>query len=191
MHTVNVFYNYDKSFEIIITLPSEFFQTWRELCQDYDFSVPHKVIEGGETRFNSVKNSLNAIGETGIVAIHDGVRPLVCRATIEKCLKTAIEKGNAIPVVGVIDSIRKINIENSKPEDRSSFVLVQTPQIFDVKIIKEAYKQDYNQDFTDDAHVVEKMGVKINLVEGNRENIKITEPKDVFVAEALLNTMCQ
>jgi 2-C-methyl-D-erythritol 4-phosphate cytidylyltransferase len=144
------------------------------------------VVKGGKTRFSSVKNGLDEINEECIVAIHDGVRPLVSRSTIENTFALAGEKGNAVPVFSINESIRKLKHKKSSPVNRNKYRIVQTPQCFHSKLIKEAYSQDYQEGFTDDATVIEAMGIKVRLTKGNAENIKITRPVDLKIAEAFL-----
>lgn len=188
MHTLNLFHNFDSNIELIVSLPPGFIDMWPLLCTEHKFKIVHIIVEGGETRFHSVKNSLGAInGVDGLVAVHDGVRPLVSEDTLLRCFETARRTGNAVPSVPLYDSIRELNEGVSIPVNREAYVLVQTPQVFSLKLLKEAYKQPYNVNFTDDAHVVEKAGSKIILVEGNRENIKITNQSDLIIAEALMN----
>jgi len=187
MHTLQAFYDYDPSMTLIVVLPSDQQAYWSKLCGDYHFTIPHVVVKGGETRFHSVKNGLACINEEGLVAVHDGVRPFVHCDTIDRCFAAAQESGAAVPVVEVVDSLRKVEDEESRSVSRREYRIVQTPQVFDISLLKEAYKQPYTVDFTDDASVVEAYGRKISLVEGNRENIKITSPFDLVIAEAFLN----
>jgi 2-C-methyl-D-erythritol 4-phosphate cytidylyltransferase len=187
MHTIRSFFVYDSNIKLIVSLPEDYIESWQLLCKEYNFTIPHKIIAGGETRFHSVLNGLNVIESNGIVAVHDAVRPLVSIETLQRCFETAARMGNAIPVVTPVDSIRELIKNESRQVNRDSFALVQTPQIFDIKLLKEAYKLTYHPDFTDDASLVEKIGTKIILVEGNRENIKITTQTDLLVAEALMN----
>ena len=187
MHTLQAFYDYDPSLTLIVVLPSDQQAYWSKLCGDYHFTIPHVVVKGGETRFHSVKNGLSCIKGEGLVAVHDGVRPFVHCDTIDRCFAAAQESGAAVPVVEVVDSLRKVEDEESKAVSRREYRIVQTPQVFDISLLKEAYKQPYTVDFTDDASVVEAYGRKISLVEGNRENIKITSPFDLVIAEAFLN----
>lgn len=187
MHTLQAFYDYDPSMTLIVVLPSDQQAYWSNLCGDYHFTIPHVVVKGGETRFHSVKNGLSCIKGEGLVAVHDGVRPFVHCDTIDRCFAAAQESGAAVPVVEVVDSLRKVEDEESNAVSRREYRIVQTPQVFDISLLKEAYKQPYTIDFTDDASVVEAYGRKISLVEGNRENIKITSPFDLVIAEAFLN----
>jgi 2-C-methyl-D-erythritol 4-phosphate cytidylyltransferase len=187
MHTIQVFYDYDPMSEIILVLPENQHDFWNQLCGEHRFKLPHKVVTGGETRFHSVKNGLSQVDSEGIVFIHDGVRPLVSQATLERCYNKASLSGNAIPVLPVTESLRKINGELSVAVDRSDYFSVQTPQTFRSEVILKSFQQPYEQSFTDDASVAEKAGFEIHLVEGNPENIKITTPTDLIFAQALMN----
>ena len=186
MRTLDTFYKFDPNFTIILVLPKEQIYFWQILCEKHHFSVPHQVIAGGETRFHSVKNGLAAITTEGIVAIHDGVRPLVSQATISRCLDTAAKWGNAVPCLPIFESVRQINNDESAQLDRSQLRIIQTPQVFSTTLIKSAFEQEFDSAFTDDASVLEKTGEKIQMVDGNRENIKITDPLDLVIAEAFL-----
>ncbi|MFV0521194.1 MAG: 2-C-methyl-D-erythritol 4-phosphate cytidylyltransferase [Mangrovibacterium sp.] len=186
MHTIAKFHEFDFNTTIIVVLPKSQFAYWKELCKKYNFHILHKVVSGGTSRFQSVKNGLNHISDEGIVFIHDGVRPLVSNSTIKRCLDMAIEKGNALPVVPVVDSIRKLNGEYNEYKNRADYCLVQTPQTFAVNKIKTAFQQDELPTFTDDASVLEAANEIINLVEGNTENIKITTKTDWSIAGVLI-----
>ncbi|MDR3285864.1 MAG: 2-C-methyl-D-erythritol 4-phosphate cytidylyltransferase [Prevotellaceae bacterium] len=184
MHTIKKFIDFDENIDIIITLPENQIQTWKNLCIKYDFRHNHTIIKGGITRFHSVRNALEKISENyKIIAVHDGVRPLINGETIRKCFDLATEKGNAVPVIQINESIRRIRENTSEIVNRDEIYIVQTPQIFAQDIIKQAYKQNYIPEFTDDASVVEKSGITINFIEGHRENIKITFPADIVFAE--------
>ena len=184
MRTIEAFYAYNPEIRIILVLPRNQQSYWNELCRKHDFSIPHHIADGGETRFHSVLNGLSLIPDEGIVAIHDGVRPLTAHRVIENCFHVAEEKGGAIPVLPLTDSLRQIFPDkSSKAVDRTAFVAVQTPQTFRVEEIKKAYKLPYNDTFTDDASVYEAAGYIPELVEGNRENLKITLPVDLAIAE--------
>ena len=190
MHTINAFYSYDKNIEIILILPESLTDLWKMLCKRYHFNIIHKIAFGGKTRFQSVKNGLSLINNEGIVFIHDGVRPLVSQSAIEHCYETALSKGNALPVVPITESLREVSVDRkSISVERNSFYLVQTPQTFRVSLIQKAYQLEYSEKFTDDATVLESCGTTINLVEGNRENIKITYPEDLIIAEALIKKL--
>ena len=186
MHTIQVFHDFDPESRIILVLPEDQQQFWKELCMKHSFSIFHRVISGGKTRFHSVKNGLSQIDGEGIVFIHDGVRPLVSQETIEKCNQMAQKNGNAIPVLSVNESLRKQEGDQNISVDRSQYFSVQTPQTFRSDQILKAYEQDFDPAYTDDASVAEKAGFPIFMVEGNRENIKITTPIDLIVAGALL-----
>lgn len=186
MWTLERFLAFDSHMELILVLPENQLTAWAQLCDRFQFKPSIKLAKGGNSRFQSVKNGLNEIQEDGIVFIHDGVRPLVSLQTLQNCFVTAVEKGNALPVSPVVESIRKVEGEMSKHVDRNHFRLVQTPQTFQVRLVKEAYHQPEQEFFTDDASVCEAMGIAIHLVNGNPENIKITNPADLLIAESLL-----
>jgi 2-C-methyl-D-erythritol 4-phosphate cytidylyltransferase len=188
MHTIEKFRGLTICPEIVLVLPQSQIEYWNELCQIHGFFVEHTIEHGGETRFHSVKNGLGLIRDTNsIVAIHDGVRPLVATDVIELCYQIAEQKGNAVPVVTPVESIRLKDGNVSYPYPRDKVLLVQTPQVFRNEVIKECYETPYQSLFTDDASVAEFNGISINLVEGNRENIKITTPIDLIFAEVLLS----
>ena len=170
-----------------MVLPKDQQAFWQELCREYDFKVPYFQADGGETRFHSVQNGLAKIpsGTKGIVAVHDGVRPFVSTDVIRNCMKQAEVAKAVIPVVDVVETLRHLIPEGSVTEPRGEYRLVQTPQAFDLETLRRAYNQPYNPSFTDDASVVEAMGVPVTLVEGNRENIKITTPFDKIIGEVL------
>lgn len=187
MHTICSFYNYDNSIEIIIVLPPAFIDYWKQLCEKYNFTISHSIAEGGAERFNSVKNGLNMISDmNSIVAIHDSVRPLVSNSVIASAFYNAELYGNAIPVIKINESIREKKELSNQPVSRENFFIVQTPQCFKTNLIKKAYTQNFQSSFTDDASVLESIGETIILIEGNPENIKITTPTDLIIAEALL-----
>jgi 2-C-methyl-D-erythritol 4-phosphate cytidylyltransferase len=186
MHTINVFYQFDPGIQIIVVLPEEEKKKWETLCVAKDFTVPHMLVSGGETRFHSVQNGLAVVSECDIIAVHDGVRPLVSFETLNRCFRKAEEKGSAIPVLPSNESVREGTLEDSRPLNRSRIFLVQTPQVFNALVLRSAYKQDYSEEFTDDASVVEKNGFPIQMVYGNRENIKITYPEDLEIAAMFL-----
>lgn len=188
MHTIEAFYNYNSNIEIILVLPDNQKDYWAKLCSEYSFNTKHKIVNGGNTRFQSVKNGLESISETesALIAIHDGVRPLVNNNTIDNCFRIAQLNGNAIPFIPLNDSIRKVEGLISIHVNRDDYKAIQTPQVFHLQLIKKAYSQNYQEHFTDDASVLENIGESINLVNGNRENIKITTPIDLLFAEAIL-----
>lgn len=186
LHTISAFLRYDAKMSIILVLPDEQISTWKSICNKFSFNTPHKIVKGGNTRFDSVKNGINIIDESCIIAIHDGVRPLVSNNTISNAFNAAQKFGTAIPVVAINDSIRKITKNTNKSLNRNNYKIVQTPQCFKSDILKKAYAQPYSDAFTDDASVVEKLGKKIFIIEGNIENIKITTPQDLKIAESLM-----
>ena len=186
MHTIQRFYNFDSRIQIIVVLPQAHISFWNTLIKTHQFSISHTIVEGGTERFNSIKNGLeHASGE--VIGVHDGVRPFVSIPVIQNTFKKAIESECAIPVVNLKESIRKVGDNTSESVDRSNYKIVQTPQCFKREVLKKAYLHPYSSDFTDDASVVELAGYKINLVEGNDENIKITTPMDLKLAEVLCN----
>ena len=190
MKTIEVFHQFDPKIKLIVTLPKVHIDYWHMLCTQHHFALPHHVVEGGDTRFHSVKNGLSAVTGEGVVAVHDGVRPLVSRETLERCFDCARKLGNAVPVVGMKESLRMKQQNDSVPVDRDMYYVVQTPQVFKTEQLLKAYGQSYHPAFTDDASVVERSGVRIQLVEGNSENIKITTKVDMMMAESLLkNTL--
>lgn len=184
MHTLEAFYSSTLQPELLIVLNAAQQDYWQELCQKHGFTIPHKIIPGGEQRFHSVKNGITAINGPGIVAVHDAVRPLISPKLITESFEVAKEKGNCVVGYRPTDSIRKMekNGEHSISYDRNEFILVQTPQTFNLDILRKAYEQPYRNEFTDDASVVECYGCDINIIEGERENIKITYPIDLEMA---------
>jgi 2-C-methyl-D-erythritol 4-phosphate cytidylyltransferase len=186
MHSINAFNSYDSQCKILVCLPDEHLIFWKNLCVKYNFHIKHKIIAGGETRFHSVKNGLEAIASSeGLVAIHDGVRPLISVELISNLFKMAAENDSAIPCIPLIDSIRKIDNEGSSVIDRTTLRAIQTPQCFHLEKFKKAYQQTYKNEFTDDASVFESAGNKIHLAEGEKKNIKITTKDDLLIAECL------
>jgi len=186
MHTFDAFFNFDPNLEFILVLPEDQLMLWKGLCHKHKFKIEYKIAHGGETRFNSVNNGLDLISDDGIVFIHDGVRPLVSAKTLKNCFESAVAKGNALPVVPVSESVRMVEGSENIAVDRSKYFLVQTPQTFQTGLIKNAYNRATSRLFTDDATVLESVGETIQLVEGNRENIKITFPEDLVLADIFL-----
>jgi 2-C-methyl-D-erythritol 4-phosphate cytidylyltransferase len=189
MHTIERFYSFDNSVKIITVLPENQVENWKNLQSEYSFSIPQILVNGGSSRFFSVKYGLAETDDNSIVAIHDGVRPLVSTDTIKRCFNEAEKSGNAVPVIRPSYSVRMVTGMINRPVDRHDLRIIQTPQVFYTNLIKQAYLQPYTEDITDDAMLLEKTGVSICLVEGNRENIKITNPEDLIIAEALLHTI--
>lgn len=186
MRTIERFREYAEALTIILVLPKAQQEYWKTLCQKHDFTVEYLLADGGETRFHSVKYGLALIPDNveGIVGVHDGVRPFPSLDVIRDCYETAREKKAVIPVVPVVETLRHVT-QGTKP--RSDYRLVQTPQVFDIQLLKAAYQQTYSDAFTDDASVVEAYGHTVALVDGNRENIKITTPYDLKIAETLVH----
>ena len=186
MHTIRNFYDFDPSLQLVLVLPEAEITSWDNLCRKHQFAIPHQVIAGGDTRFQSVKNGLSLVSKCHLIAIHDGVRPLVSHETVARCFDCADQNGAAIPVLPANESLREGTMDESVPLDRSRFYMVQTPQVFNAAIIQDSYNQAYIPEFTDDASVVENIGTAVQLVLGNRENIKITYPEDIEIAELFL-----
>jgi 2-C-methyl-D-erythritol 4-phosphate cytidylyltransferase len=188
MHTIDQFLRFDPKIEIILVLPQKQVDYWKELCKTFDYKLKHKIVHGGDVRFESVKNGLELIGEEGVVGIHDGVRPFVSPDTIQQAYQKASNIGAVIPIRDMEESLRFSDQNTNYAVNRDHLKVVQTPQVFKTKIIKEAYSKPYIPEFTDDASVVERSGYKIHLIKGNRENIKITTPFDFIIGNALLKS---
>lgn len=187
MYSMEAFHACDSDMEIILVLPEDFHAYWQQLCEEYRFTLPHKIVLGGQERFFSVKNGLQAMESEGVVAIHDAVRPLITPTWLQKLFAAATEKGNAVPACRAVESVRLKKNDNSKAIDRNNVFLVQTPQCFYRSVLEKSYEQPYKEHFTDDASVVEAAGYKINLVEGMPYNIKVTKPEDLSMASALIH----
>lgn len=186
MRSIVKFHDYDNATDIILVLPETEIDFWKNLCAQYHFNVQHTIVAGGNSRFQSVKNGLDSIHYDGLVAVHDGVRPFVSIATIRESFDVAAQKGNAIAAIVPKDSIRMANDKNeSVALDRSKCYLIQTPQTFQIALLKKAFEIEEDESFTDDATVVEALGVKINLIGGTYQNIKITTPEDLVLAQAI------
>lgn len=194
MRTLERFRAYSAELQIILVLPEAQQDYWRKLCEDYHFDVDYQLANGGQTRFHSVQNGLALVPDDaeGVVGVHDGVRPFPSIEVIRNCYETARTAKAVIPVIPVVETVRQIfsngqqDLRTSKTVPRDEYRLVQTPQTFDIQLLKAANRQPYNDGFTDDASVVESYGHAITLVEGNRENIKITTPYDLKIAEVLI-----
>ena len=187
MHTLEKFYCAKSSIEIILVLPKSNHNTWNTLCDKHRFTIPHQICEGGTSRFQSVKNGLALCKEESIIAVHDGVRPLITPDFILNIYRETESKKAVIPVIPVVESIRKVEGDSSESLDRSQYYSVQTPQCFQSELLHKAYQQEEQSTFTDDASVVESLGEKVHLFKGEDDNIKITSPKDLLLAEAILN----
>ena len=188
MRTLERFRAYSADIQIILVLPEAQQDYWRQLCEEYHFSVEYQLANGGQTRFHSVQNGLALVPDDaeGVVGVHDGVRPFPSIEVIKNCYETARTAKAVIPVIPVVETVRHLEKEGSVTVPRDEYKLVQTPQTFDIQLLKAANRQPYNDGFTDDASVVESYGHAITLVEGNRENIKITTPYDLKIAEVLI-----
>ena len=188
MRTLERFREYSADLQIILVLPKAQQDYWKELCQKHNFTVAYQMTDGGETRFHSVQHGLALIPDDaqGVVGVHDGVRPFPSVEVIRNCYETARTAKAVIPVIPIVETVRQLDGGCSKTVSRNDYRLVQTPQTFDIQLLKAANRQPYNDGFTDDASVVEAFGYDITLVEGNRENIKITTPYDLKIAEVLI-----
>ncbi len=192
MRTIRAFVEAYKDISIILVLPKESLELWVGLLHKHNFTIPCRLAIGGTTRFQSVKNGLDLIpidaddGDYGVVAVHDGVRPFVSPGLIRRCYKTANSQGSAVPVVPVVETMRQLTADGrSQMVSRNDYRLVQTPQVFRTYLLKEAYRQPFREEFTDDASVVEALGHEVTLVDGERTNIKLTTPSDMAFAEYL------
>jgi 2-C-methyl-D-erythritol 4-phosphate cytidylyltransferase len=184
MHTITLFYAYNPDVRLIVVLPAQQQEVWRALCQKHEFTIFHVVVTGGASRFGSVKNGLALVNGKALVAIHDGVRPFTDLAIIKATYQAAATDGAAIVAISPKDSIRELTSEGSRAVPRANYKLVQTPQCFDADILRKGYEQAESEHFTDDASVVEQLGIKVKLVEGSYRNIKITTTEDLVLAEA-------
>lgn len=185
MHTIRQFYAYNPAIETVVVLPAKEIAFWQQQCAAMQFEIPHQVVAGGATRFQSVKHGLAAVQGKGVIAVHDGVRPFVPQNVIAEAFRTAHENGNAVVSVALKDSIREVRGNENKAVDRSKFRFIQTPQCFKAEALHRAYQLKEESFFTDDASVVEALGEKIYLTEGSYENLKITTPEDLLWAEVL------
>ncbi len=185
MYTIECFYHFDPKIEIILTLPHDWFEYWEGLVAEFDFRIPHKIVEGGKQRYDSIKNALKECSGT-FVSVHDGVRPLVNEMTLKNCFKGVQEFGAVIPVVSIVESIRMKTETGTKAVDRSQYLIVQTPQSFHRDVLEKAYELPYHSGITDDASLVEEAGFEIVTVSGNEENIKITAQSDLKYAKMFL-----
>ena len=189
MRTLDAFHACDASIQLILVLPHDHQAYWHELCAQYQFAVPHRIADGGATRFHSVQSGLSLVdAPEALVAVHDGVRPFVSPEVIRRCYAEAEAHGAVVPVIPVVETVRQLVGEGSKTVARDAYRLVQTPQTFRATLLRRAYEQPYCDAFTDDASVVEALGSAVSLVDGNRENIKLTTPFDLIVAKALVDS---
>jgi 2-C-methyl-D-erythritol 4-phosphate cytidylyltransferase len=188
VRTIQAFLKVWNDAQFIVALPEEEFSRWEKIRKKFLKKIPIRITKGGATRFHSVKNGLKLIKANGIVAVQDACRPFVSEEVLTKCWEVVHEKGNAIPAIDLKDSIREVMKEGTRHRSRQKYKIIQTPQCFTVELLKKAYQQNFNEDFTDDASVVESIGTKINLVDGDQKNFKITTPFDLELAEKILAT---
>lgn len=186
LYSIEAFYSYDSSIQIILVIHPDYLSLWKQLTIDFNTSVPFQIVEGGKTRFDSVKNGLQLVHDEGFVAVHDAARPAINAAFLRKLFGAASTYGSAIPVVPITDTIRIIDGDTSHQQDRTFLRAIQTPQVFKVSELQRAYMQPYEPNFTDDGSVMESAGFPVHLAEGRRENIKITHLEDIAVAEVLM-----
>ena len=181
MHTLHRFLEFNAAIRIVLVLHADYVSMWHSLCEQHGFTAPHEIVLGGSERFFSVQKAVESIkdNDDAVIGIHDAVRPLVSVDTLERCYATAHQKGNAVPAISVNDSMRVVDAAGNHSIDRSTLRIIQTPQCFNLKLLRKAFLQDYKVGFTDDASVIEAMGERIEMVEGNRENVKITTPEDL------------
>jgi 2-C-methyl-D-erythritol 4-phosphate cytidylyltransferase len=185
LRTLECFAAFDPNFELILTLPSEWHAYWKACLKTFDCTISHTLVSGGEERFHSIKNALDKCsGE--LILVHDGVRPFVAKETIQACLNVLEVSEAVIPVLAIKESLRQRHGTSSKAVDRSNYLLVQTPQCFRATLLRKGYNQEYHSGITDDATLVESLGIDIQLIEGNEDNIKITTQNDMIIAEAIL-----
>jgi 2-C-methyl-D-erythritol 4-phosphate cytidylyltransferase len=186
IHTLRNFFSFNRNFEMIVVMHHDYISYWKDLCLQYENVPEHTVVAGGEERFHSVKNGIEAVSsEVKYIAIHDAVRPLVSHETLLRCFNALNEHNAVVPAIPINDSIREVHGILNKSVDRSLYKRIQTPQCFESTVLKEAYGKPFSPLFTDDASVVEANGHSVFLVEGNLENIKITSPIDLIVGESL------
>jgi 2-C-methyl-D-erythritol 4-phosphate cytidylyltransferase len=188
MHTIDLFHFYDRKIQIIVGILENYISYWESVCEQFRFDVPHIISPGGQTRYHTVKKALARVHPGNLIAIHDAVRPLLYKRTIDDCYEAAEKQGASLPCIEIKDTVRQVTEEGSRWVDRKAFRLVQTPQVFRYDILMNAYEGDYSEEYTDDASVVEKCGHPVALVQGNPENIKITTPEDLAFAEAIFDS---
>ena len=186
IHTLRNFFAFNRNFEMVVVMHHDYISFWKDLCLQFEDVPEHTVVAGGEERFHSVKNGVEAVSsDVQHIAIHDAVRPLVSHETLARCFNALNEHNAVVPAIPINDSIREVHGVLNKSVDRSLYKRIQTPQCFESKMLKEAYSRPFSPLFTDDASVVEANGHSVFLVEGNLENIKITSPIDLIVGESL------
>jgi len=186
IHTFEAFLSTDKLYHFVLVLPNSMVEHWKSLCKHHHFNNVHQIVSGGKSRHHSVQSALRIIPDDALIAIHDGVRPIVTHRLINRGFEIASKTGSAVPMIEIPETVRKVESESNKVINRKDLRLVQTPQFFHSKLIKQAYSQLNHADFSDDASVYENAGYKLTFFEGDRQNIKITYPNDLLIAEALL-----
>jgi 2-C-methyl-D-erythritol 4-phosphate cytidylyltransferase len=186
MWAIDVFHRFDATMQLIVVLPKDHHATWEDLCAEHRSNIPHTLVSGGAERFHSTLEGLKAVTHEGLVAVHDGVRPLVSAELIARCFDAAEVHGAAIPVVPISSSVRQVEDQGSHAVDRSRLRTVQTPQCFQVPLLRRAFELPYDPAFTDEATLMERLGVEVQLVDGEERNIKVTTPFDLQVAEVVL-----
>lgn len=189
MYSLRAFHRYDSSIKLLISLHPDYLDTWKTLCLQHGFNLDHQVIAGGDTRYQSVKNALLTLPESGLIAVHDAARPLVTVDLIERSFHEAARFSSSVPGIPVNETVRQIINDKVILIDRTSLRIIQTPQVFEASVLHHAYKQEFDTTFTDDASLLEAMGIQPHLTEGDPRNIKITIPSDIRVAEALLDEL--
>lgn len=190
LYSVESFFGFDADIHIVIVLPEEHVNLWHSICRDFKVKIPHEIVYGGKERFFSVKNGLQKAGNANYIAVHDGARPLLSKNLIRLCFEAAETFKAIVPAVTPAESVRCGNAFNSKMLNRNEVFLIQTPQVFDASIIKQAYNIEFSSSFTDDASVVEHSGHKVTIIDGEYVNVKITHPHDIKYCEFLLHSNC-
>lgn len=185
--SISAFLSYDPAINVIVVLPEEFISDWEKLYGKYGLPGALTVVKGGESRYHSVKNAVDKLPDSGLVAIHDGVRPLVSQKIIGRCFDMAEEEGNAIPYISIQDTIRQLTDNKSIFVDRNQYIRIQTPQVVDIKTLKKAFRQPWHKNFTDESRMLESIGVAVHLLEGDEKNIKITKQNDLELARYYLD----
>ena len=186
--TIEAFHRYDPALPIILVLPEQQITGWKTLCIGHQFHLPHTIVPGGAERFHSVRNGLAQVEHDGLVAVHDGVRPLVSETLIDRCFRAAEAHGAAIPVVPIASSVREVVGDASRALDRSKLRAVQTPQCFRVEVLRKAFDLPYDPAFTDEATLVERIGAQVHLVDGEERNIKVTTKEDLLATHVMLRS---
>jgi len=188
IHSIQAFLDYNPRIQLVVALHQDYFETWKKICIEHNFHLSHRFVPGGETRYHSVKNALNIIAGEGFVAVHDGARPVISKELISLTFRKAREYSNAIPAIPVNETVRTIESGHPRLVDRNNLRIIQTPQVFEIGLLRRAYQQKYLPSFTDDASLLEAQGINLHLVEGDFRNIKLTYPCDIDIAESYLKS---